>query len=99
MTTMIQDTDRFYEVVVNDAGQVVIPASMIQAVGLVPGDFFRMALIEKNGEWVLKPFQPQVTQIATEIDAMMREEGVTLTDLLEGLEEIGDEVYRKYYGS
>jgi hypothetical protein len=41
---------------------------------------------------------PVVTCIAAEIAAIMAEEGVTLEDLLAGLDEVGDEVYREHYG-
>jgi hypothetical protein len=41
---------------------------------------------------------PIVSRIAGEIAAIMAEEGVTLADLLAGLDEVGDEVYRDHYG-
>jgi hypothetical protein len=40
-----------------------------------------------------------VSQIAAEINQIMLEEGVTLDDLLAGLDEAGEEICRETYGN
>jgi hypothetical protein len=68
----------------------------LQYAGFRPGDSIRVVLV--GGELKLMPVRFVVSQVAAEISQMMTEEGVTLEDLLEGLDEAGDEVFRDTYG-
>lgn len=69
---------------VRELGQFTIPAEMCHQMGIKDGDVFSPMRLEKTlvatGKRLIIP------EIARAVEALMREEGVTLEDLLDGLE-------------
>ncbi|MDX2137310.1 MAG: hypothetical protein SF123_04385 [Chloroflexota bacterium] len=96
MADYIQDAEHIYDILIDDDGSLNLSADLLQQVGLYPGEIVRLKIV--NGQLQLQRWQPVVSQIAAEISDMMLQEGITLDDLLAGLEESGEEVFRETYG-
>lgn len=79
-------------------GQVTIPKSIRERLNLKEGD--RVAFIEdENGNVTIKKASTLVfNRLADKIARMAEEEGITEEKLLETLERVREERYRKRYG-
>jgi hypothetical protein len=96
MTDKILEADQIYDVIIRDDGSLSVSSEILKRVGLNPGDPVKVVIA--NGEVKLVPMRLVVSQIAAEINQIMLEEGVTLDDLLAGLDEAGEEVFHETYG-
>jgi AbrB family looped-hinge helix DNA binding protein len=78
-------------------GTVTLPASLRKRYGLGAGDL--LTVIDLGGVFVLSPQVSIVSKIAAEIEQMREEAGLSLDDLLEGLDEQRRRFYQERYGS
>ena len=65
-------------------GQITVPQPVQDNLNLTDGDM--LTLLQVGNLVLLTPKQPQVPQLADKITAIMEAEGITLTDLLDGIE-------------
>ncbi len=65
-------------------GQITVPQVVQDRLNLAEGDM--LALVQIDDLILLTLKQPQVPQLADQITAIREEVGLTLTDLLEGIE-------------
>ena len=96
MTDLV-DAEQIYEVAIDDDGSLNLRSEVLKRIGLSAGDLVRIMVVD--GEIKVLPARFVVSQITAEISQIMAEEGVTLEDLLAGLDEAGEEVFRKTYGN
>ncbi|MGB3906364.1 MAG: AbrB/MazE/SpoVT family DNA-binding domain-containing protein [Anaerolineae bacterium] len=81
---------------VRERGQFTIPAEIRRQMGIEEGDVFSMIQL---GDTLIATRKKLVTpEIARAIEALMQEEGITLGDLLDGLEEQRRAYAREKYG-
>lgn len=81
---------------VRERGQFTIPAEIRRQMGIEEGDVFSLLQL---GDTLVATRKKLVTpEIARLVEALMEEEGVTLGDLLEGLEEQRRVYAREKYG-
>ena len=81
---------------VRERGQFTIPAEIRRRMGIEEGDVF--SLIQLGDTLVATRKKLVTPEIAKAIEALMEEEGVTLADLVEGLEEQRRTYVREKYG-
>jgi AbrB family looped-hinge helix DNA binding protein len=77
-------------------GQFTIPAEIRREMGIKDGDVF--SLVRLGDALIAIRKKLVVPEIAEAIEAIMQEEGVTLEDLLEGLEKQREIYVREKYG-
>jgi AbrB family looped-hinge helix DNA binding protein len=81
---------------VNKQGQVTIPAEMRERFGIKEGDF---VAIEETSEGVLiMPRGMLALRALDEIGKILKEQGLTLEDMIESGKEIREELFRERYG-
>jgi len=81
---------------VRERGQFTIPAEIRRQMGIEEGDVFSLIQL---GDTLIATRKKLVTpEIARAIEALMQEEGVTLGDLLDGLQEQRKTYVREKYG-
>lgn len=77
-------------------GTFVLPKRLRQKYGFQPGDVF--ALIDLgDGAFVLAPQVSSLAVLGDRVVEVMEEEGVTLKEMLEGLEKEREDYYREHY--
>lgn len=81
---------------VRERGQFTIPAEMRRQMGIEEGDVF--SLIQLGDTLVATRKKLVAPEVAGAIEGLMREQGVTLGDLLEGLEKQREAYVREKYG-
>ena len=81
---------------VRERGQFTIPAEIRRQMGIEEGDIF--SLIQLGDTLVATRKKLVAPEIAGAIEGLMREEGVTLGDLLDGLEKQREVYVREKYG-
>ncbi len=81
---------------VRERGQFTIPAQIRREMGIREGDVFSLIRL---GDTLIATRKRLVAQeVARAIEALMEEEGISLEDLLEGLEEERKKYVRERYG-
>ena len=81
---------------VRERGQFTIPAEIRRQMGIEDGDVFSLLQL---GDTLIATRKKLVTpEIARLVEALMEEEGVTLGDLLDGLEEQRKTYVKEKYG-
>lgn len=78
-------------------GTVTLPGGLRKRYSLGAGDL--LTVIDLGGVFVLSPEVSVVSKIAREIEQMRKEAGLSLDDLLAGLDEQRKQFYREQYGS
>lgn len=78
-------------------GTVTLPAKLRKRYGLDAGDL--LTVLDLGGVFVLSPEVSVVSKIAREIERLREEEGLSLEELLEGLDEQRRRLYQERYGS
>ena len=78
-------------------GTVTLPSGLRKRYGLGTGDL--LTVIDLGGVFVLAPEVSVVSKIAREIEQIREEAGLSLDDLLEGLDEQRRRFYQEKYGS
>ncbi len=81
---------------VRERGQFTIPAPIRRAMGIKEGDVF--SLIQLGDTLIATRKRLVAQEVARAIEALMEEEGLSLEDLLEGLEEERKRYVREKYG-
>jgi AbrB family looped-hinge helix DNA binding protein len=90
------DAGRLVVVQVRERGQFTIPAEIRRQMGIEEGDVFSLMQL---GDTLVATRKKLVSpEIARAIETIMEEEGVTLTDLLEGLDKQREAYVREKYG-
>ncbi len=93
MVTNNQEYSATYTVRIRDGGQITIPQAVRENLAIRPGDLLTLA--QFGDIYVLTKKELQIPKLAAEMSAIMEEEGVTLDDLLAGLEEEREAIYRE----
>jgi bifunctional DNA-binding transcriptional regulator/antitoxin component of YhaV-PrlF toxin-antitoxin module len=78
-------------------GTVTLPVQLRKRYGLDPGDL--LTVLDLGGVFVLSPEVSVVSKIAREIEQLREEAGISLEELLEGLDEQRWRLYQERYGS
>ena len=78
-------------------GTVTLPAELRKRYGLDAGDM--LTVLDLGGVFVLSPEVSVVSKIAREIEQLRKEVGMSLEELLEGLDEQRRRLYQERYGS
>jgi len=82
--------------VVQEKGQVTIPAELRKKLGLKKGDL--VAFIETDDGVLISPRELVAATALEQIGAALKEKGITLEDLMESGREIRGELVREMYG-
>lgn len=80
---------------VRERGQLTIPAEIRRKMGIEEGDVF--SLIQVGDTLVATRKKLVAQEVATAIEGLMREQGVALADLLDGLEKQREAYVREKY--
>ncbi len=97
---MLTDTEEYgatYTVRIRDRGQITIPQAVRENLAARSGDM--LTLVQVGDVYVLTKKELQIPRLAEQFSAIMEEEGVTLADLLAGLEEEREAIYRERMAS
>lgn len=87
MTPSSQDTDveiREFPIRLGERGEITVPQLVQDNLNLTEGDM--LTLLQVGDIVLLTPKQLQVPQLADKIVAIMEDEGVSLTELLAGIQ-------------
>lgn len=87
MTPSSQDADieiREFPIRLREGGEITVPQMVQDNLNLTEGDM--LMLLQVANIVLLTPKQPQVPQLADQIVAIMEDEGVSLTELLIGIQ-------------
>lgn len=90
---MVEQT---YDIEVGEDGVLALPAELQKLLGVQPGD--TLTLVQTDTGFVFLPKRLVVPEIAAHLSRLMAEEGMTLANLLAGLEEEGDKLFKERYG-
>lgn len=82
-----------YVVRLRQRGQITVPQEVREGLNMSQGD--TLVLVQVGSALILTPKQPIVPQLADRIVELMEAEGVTLADLLIGLEEERAAIYQE----
>ena len=74
-------------------GQITIPQAVRDNLGVSEGDI--LTLLQMGDVVILTRKQPRVPRLADKIAGLMEEEGVSLADLLQGLKEEREAIWRE----
>lgn len=77
-------------------GTVTLPVSLRRRYGLDAGDV--LTIVDLGGVFVVSPQVSLVSKIAREIEQLRAEAGLSLEDLLQGLDDERRRLYRERYG-
>lgn len=81
---------------VQEKGQVTIPASLRRKLGIRKGDY--VAFVETADGVVIKRREIMATEVMEKIGALLKEKGTTLDELMESGREIRGEIISERYG-
>lgn len=82
---------------IRQRGVITLPAELRQRHNLEPGDI--LTIIELDGTLFMAPKVSVVPKLVAEIERLRQEAGLSVEDLLEGLDEQRRRYYREKYGS
>jgi AbrB family looped-hinge helix DNA binding protein len=93
-TVLNTDTDaKTYPIRLRGRGQITVPQTVRDNLNVTEGDI--LTLLQVGDVVLLTPKRPQVPRLADKIVDMMEAEGVSLADLLSGLEEEREAILRE----
>jgi len=81
---------------VQEKGQVTLPARVRKRLGIKKGDL--VAVIETPEGVLITPQEVVATRALAEIGKALKEQGLTLEDMIESGREIREELFREQYG-
>jgi AbrB family looped-hinge helix DNA binding protein len=88
------DTDaKTYPIRLRGRGQITVPQTVRDNLNVTEGDI--LTLLQVGDVVLLTPKRPQVPRLADKIVDLMEAEGVSLADLLSGLEEEREAILRE----
>lgn len=82
-----------YDVRLRKRGQITVPKKLREQLDMRAGE--TLALLQVGSTLLLTPEQPAVPRLADRFVELMEKEGVTLADLLSGLEEERAAIYEE----
>jgi bifunctional DNA-binding transcriptional regulator/antitoxin component of YhaV-PrlF toxin-antitoxin module len=82
-----------YPIRLRERGQITVPQAVRESLAVGDGDI--LTLLQVGEVILLTPKQAQVPQLADKIAALMAQEGVSLADLLSGLAEERELIWRE----
>lgn len=85
-----------YSVRLRERGQITLPQAVRKDLSVDVGDSF--TLVQINDSLLLSPRQTLIPKLSEEFTAIMQEEGVSLAELLQGLEEERKLIWRERQG-
>lgn len=85
-----------YPVRLRSRGQITIPQIVRDDLDVGEGDF--LTLVKVGDILLLLPKQPEAIELTRKFTQLMNEAGVTLADLLQGLEEERAAIWEERYG-
>lgn len=91
------DNSQLFTVQVQSQGQITMPRKLRDALSIKDGDI--LTLFQIGNAAILAPKPPRTHKLALKITDMMDEAGVTLTELLEDLPKIREEIYQERNGT
>lgn len=84
-----------YTVRLRERGQLTLPQPVRESLTEVVDDLDLLTLVQIDDMLILTPKKLYVTELAKQISAEMERTGVTLADLLEGLAEEREAIWRE----
>ncbi|MDX2139870.1 MAG: hypothetical protein SF123_17425 [Chloroflexota bacterium] len=96
MTIADAENVQTYEIQLDADGKLALPAELRAALGMSEGDI--VTLVTSGQTVSLVPTRLIVPEVAERITQIMKEEGVTLDDLLTDLDEQKELLFRERYG-
>jgi bifunctional DNA-binding transcriptional regulator/antitoxin component of YhaV-PrlF toxin-antitoxin module len=96
MTLTDTENVQTYEIQLDADGKLALPAELRAALGMSEGDI--VTLVTSGQSVSLVPTRLIVPEVAERITQIMKEEGVTLDDLLNDLDEQKELLFRERYG-
>ncbi len=79
-----------------DKGVITLPMSLRRKYGLRTGDVFSVSDLGE-GAFMITPKSSRVAALGDKVADILQAEGVSLEDLLEGLDEERERYYREHY--
>jgi len=78
-------------------GEIIIPAEIREKYGF--DDWKVLSVVDVgDGSILLKPYESELTKNAEQMRKILEEDGVTLDDLLQTLDEVRKELFKERYG-
>ena len=81
---------------IREDGSLELPEALISSLGLRPGENITLYEDEEGVTFLPKRFV--FAEIVAENERIMKEQGITLKDLLDGLEEVREQLFKERYG-
>lgn len=94
---MLSDATKRYRIQVRQRGQVTIPRRLRDSLSIDEGD--TLTAVAVGDMLVLVPRPLYTPELTDQIAAMIEARGLTLSDMLEDLPRIREELYQERYGS
>lgn len=88
--------ETFYEISVNESGDLTLPQALRDALGLQVGDTLRV--METDNHFMLIPKRLMVPAFADYFSTLLEAKGLTVNDLLDSGESIRDALFAERYG-
>jgi bifunctional DNA-binding transcriptional regulator/antitoxin component of YhaV-PrlF toxin-antitoxin module len=85
-----------YTVQMGPDGKLELPANFRSEFNLEAGD--PLILIRIDGHWIITPKPLVVPEMADKIAGLVDKAGLTVEDLIAGLETVGQQLYEEQYG-
>ena len=86
-----------FSVRVRERGQITLPQSVRTSLAVDTGD--TLNLVQIDDIVILSPRQAMIPKLSQEFTALMKEEGVSLAELLQGLEEERKLIWQERYAN
>jgi AbrB family looped-hinge helix DNA binding protein len=80
---------------VRKRGTLTLPAELREKYGIKPGDTFR--LVDLDGVFVITPMAPIVPELASEIERIRKELGLSTEELLDALRRQREAYHKEHY--
>jgi bifunctional DNA-binding transcriptional regulator/antitoxin component of YhaV-PrlF toxin-antitoxin module len=96
MSTATNVTTKPYIVRLRERGQITLPAQLREELGVGVGDFF--TIVKVDSYVVMTPKRLVVSEVTGQLEQLLAEKGLTLDDLLSGLEDERARLFEERYG-
>jgi bifunctional DNA-binding transcriptional regulator/antitoxin component of YhaV-PrlF toxin-antitoxin module len=92
---MEYEIPKTYTVRLRERGQLTLPQPVRESLTDNPDALDLLTLVQIDDFLILTPKSLQLSRLSKEFSAIMEEEGVTLADLLEGVAEAREAIWRE----
>lgn len=96
MSTVTNVTAKPYIVRLRERGQITLPVQLREELGVEVGDFF--TIVKVDSYVVMTPRRLMVSEVSGQLEQLLAEKGLTLDDLLSGLEDERAGLFEEQYG-